>query len=234
MSELQMGSSSSSGVSLSTRGAARRERMQQDLSARRSQYFLQVQQQLFKNMFPFTADPSVRDGIGRGWGHYDGLSREAWWLQASEGTWDGTLDCSSCYGQCHDGRHARFARSFLTILIVCLEQAAHDGNWGVSYLLSLLETPPNGVFTGRIHTMPGIDRPFSPLVPQPWAACALAYIKEMDILSNKKTELRSTGKPKQQPAAPNITKTEDAEKTPSPRRRPKFPKKPGSPDPKAA
>lgn len=51
MSELQMGSSSSSGVSLSTRGAARRERMQQDLSARKSLYFLQVQQQLFKNMF---------------------------------------------------------------------------------------------------------------------------------------------------------------------------------------
>jgi len=124
-------------------------------------------------------------------------------------------------------------KEFLAILIVCLEQAAHDGNWAVSYLLSLLETPLNGVFTERIHTMPGIDRPFSPLVPQPWAACAL-YIKEMDILSNKKTELRSAGKPKQQPAAPNANKAEDAEKTPTPRRRPKFPKKPGSPDPKAA
>lgn len=115
-------------------------------------------------------------------------------------------------------------KEFLALLVVCLEQAAHDGNWSVAYLLSLLESPPKGVFTE--------NRPFSPLVPQPWAACALAYIKELDILTNKKSELRGAGRPKPQPTP--APKSEETDKTPSPRRRPKFPKKPGSPDPKAA
>ena len=67
MSELQMGGASSSGLSLSTRGAARRERMQQDLAARRPNYFLQVQQQLFRTMFPSQQVPqSEAELVGAG------------------------------------------------------------------------------------------------------------------------------------------------------------------------
>ena len=67
MSELQIGGASGSGASLSTRGAARRERMQQDLAARRSSYFLQVQQQLFGTMYPSQQVPqSEAELVGAG------------------------------------------------------------------------------------------------------------------------------------------------------------------------
>ena len=120
-------------------------------------------------------------------------------------------------------------KEFLALLVTCLDQASYDGNWNVAYLLSLLEVPPATVFSDRVQNVPGLERPFSPLVPQPWAACALAYMKEVDLLSTKKTE----------PAAPKAPTTKASEtdpaESPSPRRRPKFPKKPkGSPDPKAS
>eukprot|EP00434_Breviolum_minutum_P038829 symbB.v1.2.034454.t5/scaffold4448.1/size41344/4 len=210
MSELQMGGAGSSGLSLSTRGAARRERMQQDLAARRSNYFLQVQQQLFRTMFPSQQVPqSEAELVGAGatmtaylekHGGYKNQKDQAMalWIAAH------AMDCAMM-----DDMHG--CKEFLAILVTCLEQAAHDGGWGVAYLLSLLEAPPSNVFSG-------ITRPFSPLVPQPWAACALAYIKEMDVLTNKKVELRGGGggKPKHPPAAPAAT-AEDTEKTPSPR-----------------
>ena len=231
MSELQSGASSSSGVSLSTRGAARRERMQQELSSRRSLYFLQVQQQLFRTMFPAQQVPqSETELVGAGATMTAYLEKHGGYKHQKEqgmALWIAAHALDSAMMGDHHG-----CKEFLAILIVCLEQAAHDGNWNVAYLLSLLESPPNGVFTERVQTMPGIDRPFSPLVPQPWAACALAYIKEMDILTNKKSELRGAGKSKAQPVA--TPKSEETDKTPSPRRRPKFPKKPGSPDPKAS
>eukprot|EP00434_Breviolum_minutum_P034390 symbB.v1.2.030438.t1/scaffold3423.1/size57148/1 len=208
MSELQTGASSSSGVSLSTRGAARRERMQQELSCRRSQYFLQVQQQLFRTMFPSQQVPqSEAELVGAGATMTAYLEKHGGYKHQKEqgmALWIAAHALDSAMMGDHHG-----CREFLAILIVCLEQAAHDGSWNVAYLLSLLESPPNGVFTERVQTMPGIDRPFSPLVPQPWAACALAYIKEMDILTNKKSELRGAGRPK-----PQLTNTP---KTPSPR-----------------
>lgn len=231
MSELQSGASSSSGVSLSTRGAARREKMQQELSSRRSLYFLQVQQQLFRTMFPAQQVPqSETELVGAGATMTAYLEKHGGYKHQKEqgmALWIAAHALDSAMMGDHHG-----CKEFLALLVVCLEQAAHDGNWSVAYLLSLLESPPNGVFTERVQTMPGIDRPFSPLVPQPWAACALAYIKEMDILTNKKSELRGAGRPKPQPTP--APKNEETDKTPSPRRRPKFPKKPGSPDPKAA
>ena len=46
-------------------------------------------------------------------------------------------------------------------------------------------------FTERVHNVPGLERRFSPLVPQQWAACALAYMKEVDVLATKKTVTRT-------------------------------------------
>ena len=92
--------------------------------------------------------------------------------------------------------------------------------------------PPATVFTERVANMPGLERPFSPLVPQQWAACALAFLKEVDVLSTKKTELKIPRVVPPKPGAPKPSDPDPAE-SPSPRRRPKFPKKPkGSPDPK--
>jgi len=112
-----------------------------------------------------------------------------------------------------------------------MEQASHDGNWSVAYLLSLLEMPPSSIFSERIQHLHSLERPYSPLVPQPCAACALAYLKEVDVLANKKAELKTAKAPSKAAAAAS----EEVSPSPSPRRRPKFPKVPkGSPDPKGA
>ena len=108
-------------------------------------------------------------------------------------------------------------REFLALTTACVEQASMDGHWGIAYVLSLLEEPPSQLFADRAHPVSALGKPFSPLVPGVWSATALAYLKEVDLLSTKKTEAR----PQKSPA-----KAEDPSSTPSPKRRPRFPKKP--------
>lgn len=232
LTELQSGASSSGG-SLSSRGVARRERMQQDLASRQSSYFLQVQQQLFRRLYPSLPVPkSETELIGYGATMTSYMEKQGGYRHSKD-----TALCLWIAAHAMDSAMAgdeRGTKEFLALLVTCLDQASYDGNWNVAYLLSLLEVPPASVFSDRVQNVPGLERPFSPLVPQPWAACALAYMKEVDLLSTKKTELRAS-----RPAAPKAPTTKASEtdpaESPSPRRRPKFPKKPkGSPDPKAS
>ena len=231
MTELSSMGGSGQGLSLSSKGVAPRERMQQDLALRRSNYFLQVQQQLFRRMHPSLPVPQTEEElIASGATMTSYLEKQggyktqrdqalAMWIAAH------AMD-SAMMGDMHG------CKEFLAILVTCMEQASLDGNWSVAYLLSLLETPPSTLFSERVQHMPSMDKPFSPLVPQPWAACALAYLKEVDVLTNKKSELK-TNKASSK-AVTATTETEGA--VTSPRRRPKFPKKPkgSAPDPKGA
>ena len=83
---------------------------------------------------------------------------------------------------------------------------------------------PAMLFADRMQPVVAHGRPFAPLIPPQWASTALAYLKEIDILVTRKTEVRA---PK---AAPQREKAEaEDESTGSPRRRPKFPKKPKEP-----
>ena len=232
LTELQSGASSTGG-SLSSRGVARREKMQQDLANRQSSYFMQVQQQLFRRMYPSLPVPkSEAELIGYGATMTSYMEKQGGYRNSKDNAlclWIAAHAMDSAMaGDTHG------TKEFLALLVTCLEQASYDGNWNVAYLLSLLEMPPATVFSDRVHNVPGLERPFSPLVPQQWAACALAYMKEVDLLSTKKTELRAS---KPAPPRPSPAKAAEADvpESPSPRRRPKFPKKPkGSPDPKSS
>lgn len=114
------------------------------------------------------------------------------------------------------------AREYMSLLIVALEQAAADGNWGVAFLLTLIEEPPLSLFQDRLANVTPHGKPFAPLVPSPWAAICLAYIKEMELLSTKKKETVTKSKP--------TDKTDATEAdAPSPKRKPRFPKKPKEP-----
>ena len=73
-------------------------------------------------------------------------------------------------------------------------------------------------------------RPFSPLIPASWAAVALAYLKEVELLNSKKSEARGKA------SSPKASGPDLQPPSPTPRR-PKFPKKAkggGEPPPKAA
>eukprot|EP00438_Fugacium_kawagutii_P021295 Skav223666 [mRNA] locus=scaffold2794:81559:81891:- [translate_table: standard] len=102
-------------------------------------------------------------------------------------------------------------------MLWALQRSVMDGGWSIAYLLSLLEEPPVQLYADRPAALTALGRPFSGLVPAPWASTALAYLKEMEVLQSRKQD--SKGAPKAK-ANPDVTAPA------SPKRRPKFPKKP--------
>jgi len=212
----ELGASSSSSQGLHTKGVARRERMQQELAGGQSNFYLQVQQQIFKRMFPSRPLPKdenelISSGVSlchylEKFGGYKNQSEMAMimWMLAH------SLDASA-------SGNNRLCREYLALTVACIEQSVMDRSWNLAYVLSLLEEPRTQVFTERSSAVTSLGRPFAPLVPPPRAAVALAYLKELDLLSNRKTESKAT---KQTPAKAG------EQDSPSPKRRPKFPKRP--------
>lgn len=204
-------SSSSSGLSVSTKGVARRERLQGDLASRSSQFFLQVQQQLHKRLHPSQLVPKTEEeaqatGVClttylERHGNFKGQREQAllFWILAH------SFDAAAA-GDFHA------TKEYLALAVASLDQACLDGHWQVAYLLSLLEEPPHQMFAEKAQS--SATKPFGSLVPPTWAAIALSYMKEVEVLSTKKSESKKAAiKPD-----PDTT-------TPSPRRRPRFSKK---------
>lgn len=104
------------------------------------------------------------------------------------------------------------AKEHVALLIVSL---AADGGWGIAFLLTLLEEPPLALFQEKLSSISMHGKPFAPLVPPSWAAICLAYVREMELLSNKKKESTTTKPKNDKPEADS-----------PPRRKPRFPKKP--------
>lgn len=85
----------------------------------------------------------------------------------------------------------RMMKEFLALTVVCVEQSVLDGDWNLAYVLSLLEEPPHHVFSEKPVRVSSLGRPFGALVPGPWAAVALAYLKEVDLITTRKTEAKT-------------------------------------------
>ena len=83
-------------------------------------------------------------------------------------------------------------REHMALMTVAIEQTVMDGGrWELGYQLSLMEDVPHQVWGSRIassHT--GRMRSFAPLCPQKWVTIALAYIKEMDYISNRRVDAK--------------------------------------------
>ena len=220
LSDLQ-GSSSSSGVS--TKGVVRREKMQQELANRSSQFFLQVQQQIFKKMHPAKICPKTEEDL---------LKSQVSMVSYLE-KYGGFRGCREMGLMMWMLAHAMDAASqgdffatkeFLALMAAAMEQSVLDGNWQIAYVVGLLEELPAQLFSERLQSTTSLGRPFSPLVPPSWAAVSLSYVKEIDLLTTKKSEVKSKA----------VVKTE-TDQSVSPRRRPRFPKRPKGGDvPKAA
>ena len=104
----------------------------------------------------------------------------------------------------------------MALVLVTLEQAAMDGNkWEVAWLLSLQEDPPPGLFSPRPPSSNLRLRAFSPLCPPEWAATTLSFVKELDIISTRRSEIVPARKGKK-----------EEEDKPAPKRPPRNPKKP--------
>ena len=218
IADLQTGGSA--GVSTSTKGVARRERMQSELASKTSNFFLQVEQQLYKRMCPARVVPSTLEEISM-----SGASMTSY--AERYGGFRGQRDLGLIFWIASHAMDAAASNDFdltkeyLAILMACLEQSAMDGNWNVAYVLSLLEEPPPQLFMEKMSPGGAVSRPFAPLVPPAWAATALSFLKEVELLSTKKGEIRAKVQPSPKAGG-------EQTETPSPKRRPKFPKKPSA------
>ena len=217
LTDLQGNTSSSS---VSTKGVARRERMQQDLANRSSQYFLQVQQQIFKKLHPSKVCPKTEEELMRA-----DVSMTSYLEKhgAFRGQKEyGMIMWMLAHAMDSAAQGDFFAtKEFLALLCASMDQAVLDGHWNIGYLIGLLEEPPGQMFADRPQSSTSLGKPFAALVPPQWAAVSLSYIKEIDLLASKKSEQkRTTPKTEQDPPS-----------SPSPRRRPRFPKKPKAGEP---
>ena len=194
--------------------------MQGELAAGTSQYFMQMMQQMHRRMYPSKQVPKTEEDLkGSGLSMLQYLERFGGFKNQRDSGLSLWL-----LGYVVDAMiqgNIQRAQEHLALAIVAMEQASLDGDWNLAYLVSLAEDPPTQVFQERTVTLHNQGRPFSPLVPSPWAAVSLSYLKELEVLSAKKAE---TSKPTKKDGAGGAAPSNpDA---PSPKRRPRYPKKP--------
>eukprot|EP00435_Cladocopium_sp_Y103_P039410 s1015_g10.t1 len=210
--------------SSSTKGVSRRERMQNDLAADTSTYHLQMMQQLHRRLHPAKPVPQKEEDLrdlsvltylerNGGYRNQREMGLVAWILGHA-------LDAAA-------SGNMRRTKEVLALMMVAVEQAVVDrGDWSLAYMLTLLEEPPNQMFQDRAINLVHHSKPFGPLVPPQWTAVCLAYLKDLEVLASKKGE---TAKKPPKAAASSSSETPaqgEPEKEASPRRKPRFPKKP--------
>ncbi|CAE7852956.1 unnamed protein product, partial [Symbiodinium necroappetens] len=210
---------SSLGVAaLGSRGASKRERLQEQLATRSGSFLLQVSQQALRRLSPSEPVPSTRaELLARkpvftlyaerfgGFGSQRGLGIMFWLLANILDA----LVAGDTVG----------AEEMASLALIATEQASQDsGSWDIAYLLTLLEDPPHQLFAHRPASQNPRLRAFGGLTPQSWATTTLAYIKEIDAIQSRRSEATAAAKAKAQPSDPD-------QALPKPRR-PRFPKKP--------
>ena len=94
------------------------------------------------------------------------------------------------------GNNMEGARDATSLLALTVDQAALDnGRFDLANLLALQEEPPSTVFSHKTASVLSKTRAFSPLADQKWVTVALAYVKELDVITAKRLELANIPKP---------------------------------------
>ena len=204
---------SSSTPTTGIKGTMAREKLQRELSAGTGQFFLKVHQAMQRRVNPtgrIAADLSELPHTGvtllsylEKYGGY-GQQKELGLIQWSLG---------HAFDAAAQGE-VGLVMDHLALSIVMIEQAALDNNrFHLAWLLRLLDDPPQNLWLSRGSSATGSRRPFAPLAAQSWTTTSLAYMKEAEVLNNKRTELMNQPKPKQ-------PSEDGSPKKPGPKRRP--------------
>ena len=178
-----------------TRGAQGRARLQAELAQHRGTFYTAVLQAMARRMSPTSSvEISPAEMLQRGisgaryverFGGY-GKMREWGQLQFQVMT---ALDYLM-----EDNINA--VKDTIALLAVTLEQGVLDGGrLEIASLLCLQEDVPSGVFMTRQLSATSRSRSFAPLADQKWITCALAYLKEMDVITSKRQEFAGGGRP---------------------------------------
>lgn len=97
-----------------------------------------------------------------------------------------------------------------------IEQANYNnGDCAVAFLISFHEEAPFQLFQERTAAITSTGRPFSPLIPPTWTATTLRYIRDMEILANKKPDPQKGGNPNADPVSSQGAHSESPEINPS-------------------
>eukprot|EP00435_Cladocopium_sp_Y103_P065176 s223_g27.t1 len=176
----------SSTPSLGVKGSAGREKLQRELSLHSGQFYLKVCQNIQRRMDPAGSMPmTVEEARGTSLTNY--LERFGGFGQQRE---LGLVMWALAHVFNHASRGNMAAvQDHVALLAVMLEQAALDGGqWQVAWLLGLLDDPPQNLWLNRNQAAAGGRKPFGPLCAQAWATTSLAYLKENEILFNKRVD----------------------------------------------
>ena len=194
-----------SGMSLGSKGAQGREKLQTELASRSGNFCLAVAQNAFRRMRPAQKVPSKLEDFRStefsmvtylekfgGYGNF----RELGLIQF-------------CLAHVMDAaiqNDIEGVQEHIALTMTALEQAVMDGNkWDLAYQLTLLEEPASQLWTYRNQMPHSRLKAFAPLCPQRWATVALAFTKEVDYIANRRVELTKKPQPSQAsdpPAAP--------------------------------
>ena len=186
---------SSVGTTAGTRGAQGRARLQQELAAQKGSFFQSVLTSMARRMQPTaSAEGTPQELLDRGVCGTRYLERFGGFAKVRE------LGCLQqqvmSIMDCLQASNLQAARDQTALLAVTLDQAALDqGRFELANLLCLQEEPPATIFTSRQTNVLNRPRAFSPLADQRWVTVALAYIKELDVITTKRLELTSQSRP---------------------------------------
>eukprot|EP00435_Cladocopium_sp_Y103_P067781 s1247_g30.t1 len=177
-----------------TRGSQGRPKLQVELAAQKGTFFNAVLAAMARRMQPTaSADGSLEELMSRG------VMTILDFLQV------GNLQA---------------ARDSAALMAVCLDQAALDnGRFDLALLLALQEDPPSTVFSHKPPSPLSKARAFTPLASQQWVTVALAYVKELDLISAKRLEM--TTAPKANPFVASTGPSETAKPKPNAKKKPK-------------
>ena len=207
-------SASSSQNPLSMRGASKREKLQSELASRSGNFFLQVSQNAMKRIRPTDPLPTKLEEFPQKAIFSKYLERQGGYAQCKDvglTMWMIAQIADAMLQKDYKG-----AQELLALTMVTLEQVAQDGGkWEVAYVLSLQQDPPQTLFTSRSAIANPRLKAFAPLCPQGWATTALSYLKELDVITQKRSEA----------SKPTRDKSQEEEK-PAPKKKQRFPKKP--------
>ncbi|CAE6922416.1 unnamed protein product [Symbiodinium sp. CCMP2592] len=202
---------------LGSKGSAKRERLQQELMQRTGTFYLQVCQNAFRKLYPASPVPASLAEF-----QTDGRLSFVTYLERFGG-YAQSRDLALVMHQlafvadCLVQDDVHGAREHLGLLLASTEQAAQDRNWSLAYLLCLLEEPAPQVYSSRAQGSASRLRAFTPLVSPTWGSTALSYVRELDLLTQRRKDTVS-------PKAPSGELHDDA--AAAPKRRPRFPRKP--------
>ena len=177
------------GSSSGTRGALGRAKLQEELAQQRGTFFHSVVQQMSRRMMPTAPVDQpyvqlVQQGVTgcrylERFGGY-GKQRELGLIQFQLMT---MLDFALV-------ENWEEMKDTLALLIVMVEQACLDqGRFDLGQLLTLQEDPPASILTNRQLSQVSRAKAFSPLANQRWVTVALAFLKELDTIVVKRSEI---------------------------------------------